>query len=140
MNELTIDEMWEGLKAESEENRNVLESADKTIELIQKLIDTRKKLNLSQEEVAKKCNMKQSAIARIEAFKIIPKINTYLKIANALGIFVSATTHEINNLELTKIALLQNVAKYIYNSNNKIFYNNGGYINGWQNLRLEANC
>ena len=54
-------------------------------ELIQKIIDLRKEYGLSQAQLAKKCSLKQAAIARIELNKNSPQVSTLLKILISLG-------------------------------------------------------
>lgn len=52
---------------------------------IDQLIEQRKQQHLSQTELAKKANMTQSVIARIESKKTVPQIDTLMKIIMALG-------------------------------------------------------
>ena len=54
--------------------------------IISKIIIERNKRNMSQQELADKIGMKQSAIARIENCKGKPQIDTIIKILNALGL------------------------------------------------------
>ena len=42
--------------------------------------------NISQQELANRVGLKQSAIARIESNKIMPKIDTILLLSKALGL------------------------------------------------------
>ena len=53
--------------------------------IIDQLIQQRKQQHLSQTELAKKANMTQSVIARIENKKTVPQIDTLMKIIMALG-------------------------------------------------------
>lgn len=53
--------------------------------IIDQLIEQRKQQHLSQTELAKKVNMTQSVIARIESKKTVPQIDTLMKIIMALG-------------------------------------------------------
>ena len=53
--------------------------------IIDQLIQQRKQQHLSQTELAKKANMTQSVIARIESKKTVPQIDTLMKIIMALG-------------------------------------------------------
>lgn len=53
--------------------------------IIDQLIEKRKQQHLSQTELAKKANMTQSVIARIESKKTVPQIDTLMKIIIALG-------------------------------------------------------
>ena len=90
---ISVDQMWNNLKND-ETAKLVIESSEKTIEIIQKLINERKRLGLSQRELAEKCGMKQSALARIETFSVTPQINTLIKIAKVVGVIIVAYTEE----------------------------------------------
>ena len=76
----TLNEFMDGFKINNESKLNI-ESVEKSIELVNKIIKTRELLNLSQRELAKISGIKQPALARIESFKTIPKITTLIKIA-----------------------------------------------------------
>lgn len=54
-------------------------------ELIRALIEARLRNKYSQAELAKKAGMQQSAIARIESGAVSPTLQTFTKIANAIG-------------------------------------------------------
>lgn len=58
---------------------------DFNVELIEKIIEIRKQSGLSQKELAERCGVKQSAIARLEKMKATPQIDTLLKILIPLG-------------------------------------------------------
>ncbi len=54
-------------------------------ELIDAMVKAREKNNLSQEQLAQLCGVKQSAIARMESDKHSPQIDSMLKILLPLG-------------------------------------------------------
>lgn len=54
--------------------------------IISSVIKQRNYLSLSQRELAELCNMPQSSVARIESCKTVPKLDTLLKITQALGL------------------------------------------------------
>lgn len=58
---------------------------DLQVELIKKIIEAREKNGLSQEQLAKRCGIKQSAIARMEKMNNVPQVNTLLKLLTPLG-------------------------------------------------------
>lgn len=62
---------------------------EKCVHLIADIIEKRIKLGLSQRQLADLCGMEQSAIARIEMFKVVPRLDTLFRIAEALNLKVS---------------------------------------------------
>jgi len=58
---------------------------DPEYKLIRALIDARLSGKYSQADIAKKVGMQQSAIARIESGAISPTLQTFTRIANAIG-------------------------------------------------------
>lgn len=53
--------------------------------IIDELIELRKAQGLTQKELAAAANLAQPAIARMESKAAIPQLDTFLKVANALG-------------------------------------------------------
>ena len=68
---------------------NITEDEEKIIsiekELIRTMVEIREEQGLSQAELAKKCNVKQPVIARMEKSVHSPQINSLLKILAQLG-------------------------------------------------------
>ena len=58
---------------------------DKCIAIIDKLIELRKTKCLTQKELAQAACLTQPVIARLESKKVIPQLDTLLKVAAALG-------------------------------------------------------
>ena len=54
-------------------------------DLMKATIKAREEANLSQEELAEKAGMKQSAISRIENMKISPTVDTLMHLLHQLG-------------------------------------------------------
>ena len=76
---------WKEFREElnlTQEEENIIELEK---ELIKTLIAIRKEQGLSQSELAKKCNVKQPVIARIEKDVQSPQIDSILKILTPLG-------------------------------------------------------
>lgn len=48
----------------------------------------REELKLSQRKLAELCGVAQPMIAKIEKFKEIPRLDTFLKITGALGLYI----------------------------------------------------
>lgn len=128
MKELTtVNQMWENLKTEDEEDRLTIETSEKVISLINKIINARKEQNISQRELAKKCGLLQPALARIESFKTIPKINTLIKIAECVNLSIEALDEQQKNsyLEVSRIASV--VMQITYETRSTSM---GGYLYG----------
>lgn len=53
--------------------------------IIDMLIERRKKLGLTQKELANVSNLTQSVIARMERKKVIPQLDTLIKVVVSLG-------------------------------------------------------
>ena len=71
------------------EEKDCFKISDIVNELIVQLITRRLELNMSQRELATKSGIKQPMIARIEKFESVPRIDTLVKIAYALGLEIS---------------------------------------------------
>ena len=68
------------------EQKEYFKYADMTNEIIVQLINRRLELDITQRKLAEKTGIKQPMIARIERFESIPRIDTVVKIAYALGL------------------------------------------------------
>jgi len=67
----------------------------KEIELITELIVERKKQNISQRDLAKLTGLKQSTISRMEKDVVSPRLDTFIKIANALKMDLNFVTKKL---------------------------------------------
>ncbi len=124
----TIDQLWENLKATNENTKRSIETSEKVISIIRKITDARIRLNISQRDLAKKCGIQQPALARIETFKIIPKINTLIKIAECVNISIEA----LNEQQKSNILKVSQLASVVMNLSYATG-NNGGYIYNYGN-------
>ena len=120
---ITIDQLWENLKATNENTKRTIETSEKVISIIRKITDARIRLNISQRDLAKKCGIQQPALARIETFKIIPKINTLIKIAECVNISIEA----LNEQQKSNILKVSQFASVVMNLSYATG-NNGGYV------------
>jgi len=82
---VTVEEANELFASQSKENREIQELSDKINALMWSLVDKRKSKNLSQREFAKELDWKQPALARFERLEIMPRLDTFLKVAHKLG-------------------------------------------------------
>lgn len=58
---------------------------DKCANMIGLLIEQRHNQGMTQKDLAKEAGLTQSVIARLESKKAIPRLDTLLKVADALG-------------------------------------------------------
>jgi transcriptional regulator with XRE-family HTH domain len=80
-------ERWSDIKKEI---RSISESEKKQIEFVADLVDEiknkREELGLTQRDLAEKTGLKQSAIARMESGGAVPRLDTVLRVALAMGL------------------------------------------------------
>ncbi len=88
-----------------------------------RILELRKKQNISQEQLAKKLGTKGPAIGRYERDVAKPSIDTAIKMASILGVsldyLVGNTNMEIDSKTLTRIMEVQNLPSDI---KDKVFY------------------
>ena len=87
--EPSFDAMLEQLAALGEEEKESIELAKDVSTFIETLVEARISMGLTQRQLAEKCGIKQSAIARIERIQVIPRLDTLLKIAKCLECTIS---------------------------------------------------
>lgn len=126
-NAISLDQMLQNIKERSEDSRLTIEAAEKTIKIINKIVESREALGLTQRDLAKKCGIQQPALARIETCKVIPKLNTIIKIAEAVGVKIESFTPT----EEKQMKMIYSFSQVIINSS---LYNSsiGGYY-GYKN-------
>ncbi|MBO5246795.1 MAG: helix-turn-helix transcriptional regulator [Eubacterium sp.] len=84
----TFDEMFNDEEFVSLEER---EQINFEVALIGKMIEAREAKGLSQRELAEISGVKQPAIARMESMKVMPQIDTLLKVLIPLGYTLEIT-------------------------------------------------
>lgn len=89
-NSMTFEEMWENIKSKDENTRESLEVAERVGAIINSITNARISQGVSQRELADRCGVKQSAIARMERLQVMPRLDTVVKVANSLGLCISA--------------------------------------------------
>jgi len=67
------------------ENQREIEAIRERASMVAQLISIREQKGWTQEELARRVGMKQSAIARFEGDSTMPRMDTVFKIARALG-------------------------------------------------------
>lgn len=94
MKELTLYDALDQIKEQGEKERQTVETAIQVSEIIHRVTEARIRKGLTQRDLAEKCGLMQSAIARIETLSTIPRINTLVRIAEALDVEIRAEDKE----------------------------------------------
>ena len=87
-------ELVGGLQSVSESEKQRIKMMAR---LVESIVDRRKELGLTQEEVALRAGIRQSAVARLEGGGAIPRLDTLVKIAIGLGLdlqFIKSSMEE----------------------------------------------
>lgn len=71
--------------------KEMLEEAEAEASIISAMIKQRTALGISQRDLAALCNISLSSVARIEASKTTPRLDTLIKMLNQLGLKLSVT-------------------------------------------------
>ena len=82
----------------NEDAKNEIEIAQRIASIISKLISARNDMNLTQAELAEKCGLKQSAIARMENLNVSPRIDTIIRVAKCLNVDIGIIEKESINV------------------------------------------
>ena len=74
----------EHVKACSEDDRRNMEEIEAAADIVSSLIKRRQELGLSQRALAERCGIPQCSVARIECCSVAPKLETRIKLMQAL--------------------------------------------------------
>ncbi|MDD6570711.1 MAG: helix-turn-helix transcriptional regulator [Acidaminococcus sp.] len=74
------------VKAINEEERHNMEEIEEMTTIVSSIIKRRQELGISQRTLAERCGLPQSSIARIETLKTTPKLDTLIKLLQALDL------------------------------------------------------
>lgn len=85
--------LYDDIKIDDKDYFNI---SNMVSDIIVKLIAKRIELKMSQRQLAEKTGIKQPMIARIEKFESIPRLDTLIRIANALGLIVTFVSDNNN--------------------------------------------
>lgn len=86
---MTWNEYKDTVKKADPEAKAILEEAEVKAEIIGAMINRRNDLGLSQRDLAGKCGIPQSSVARIETGRTVPKLDTLIKIFTQLGLGIN---------------------------------------------------
>ncbi len=84
-------EILDKKRSDSEFNEIYIE-VEQEYELIRQVVDARKKLGLTQKSLANKVGVSQQDISRFENEKHIPKLSSFLRIIEAVGLEMKLET------------------------------------------------
>lgn len=79
------------VKGQSLDEKENMERIEELSAIIGKMIIRREELGMSQRDLAKKCGITQSALARLESCRTTPQLDTMLKVLKPLGLTLSVT-------------------------------------------------
>lgn len=118
----SFEESLETFKNSSEENKKIQERVEKILDLIGSISDERVFQNLSQRDLAELTGIKQPMIARFEKAEMMPRLDTLLRITDAL------------NLDLKieqKLDFKLTSERYDFNQSDltDVYVNKGGFYN-----------
>ena len=74
------------VKAINEEERHNMEEIEEVSEIVSSIIRRRQELGISQRDLAARCGIPQSSVARTETLKTTPKLDTLIKLMQALNL------------------------------------------------------
>ena len=74
------------VKSQSIEDSKTIKEIEEQAAIISTVIQQRHALGISQRELASRCGILQSSVARIESMKTTPNLDTLLKIVHQLGL------------------------------------------------------
>lgn len=91
---------WEDYKRYAkeidEQAKRDIEEMETIASIISMIISKRNSLGISQRELACKCGMPQSSVARIESLKTTPNLDTLIKLMKPLGLELSVVCSKNN--------------------------------------------
>ncbi|WP_303815540.1 helix-turn-helix domain-containing protein [Acidaminococcus timonensis] len=82
----TWDDYKNHVKAINEEERRNMEEIEEMTAIVSSIIKRRQELGISQRSLAERCGIPQSSVARIETLKTTPKLDTLIKLLQALDL------------------------------------------------------
>lgn len=82
---LTLTDWIEHERADDPEFREVFDAGAQRDALVRALVDARKRLGITQQELAKRTGMTASALSRMEAGAVDPRWSTIARVSHALG-------------------------------------------------------
>ena len=88
----TWDDYKNYVKNIDEKSKKEIEEIEELASIVSAIIEKRNTMGISQRELAKLCGIPQSSVARIEAYKTTPNVDTLIKIMYPLGLKLTVST------------------------------------------------
>ena len=98
-----INDLFEEIKNIDSKSKETIEVAEKLSDIIFKLSDARIKKGMTQRQLAEASGIRQSAIARMESLRTIPRLDTVIRIAQCLGVQLNVESSASAVLDLAVI-------------------------------------
>lgn len=80
------------VKSISKDEKRNMEEIKEISAIVSSIIGRRQELGMSQRALAERCGIPQSSVARIEALKTTPKLDTLIKLMQALDLKLTVAT------------------------------------------------
>ena len=80
------------VKSISKDEKRNMEEIEEISAIVSSIIGRRQELGMSQRALAVRCGIPQSSVARIEALKTTPKLDTLIKLMQALDLKLTVAT------------------------------------------------
>lgn len=87
----TWDDYKRHVKRVSDQDKRNMEEIEEVAAIVAALIKRRQELGLSQRALAERCGIPQSSVVRMETMKTRPKLDTLIKIIQALDLKLKLT-------------------------------------------------
>ena len=87
----TWDDYKRHVKRVSDQDKRNMEEIEEAAAIVADLIKRRQELGLSQRALAERCGIPQSSVVRMETMKTRPKLDTLIKIIQALDLKLKLT-------------------------------------------------
>lgn len=98
-NEMEFDDFMKQIGEDTIETETIKQIAHMVSDIVQR----RKILGLTQDEVAKKAGLTQAQIARLENSSQIPRVDTLIKVAIALGLNIKLNEEATGKNQLLQV-------------------------------------
>ena len=107
MKTVRFEDAWEDLKNKTDSSYALFSTAEDLSRIILTLIEARVDQGYTQRQLADKCGLKKSAIAWMESLKTIPRLDTVIRVANALNhvVCVDAVTAKISDITIESLEI-----------------------------------